>query len=281
MSNQATVTSGSGASQADAVLLVERPLPGLVRLTLNRPAAFHALDLVLLQALEAQLRALQQDETLKLVVLAASGRAFCAGLDLAELQALQAQGGEDEPGVQAALVQRFDLLNRVTLLLRELPAPVLAQVQGVATAAGCQLVAACDLAYAADTARFAVSGINLGLFCATPAVALSRNIGRKAAMHMLLTGEFIAAVEAKRLGLINDHAAPEQLDALVQSCVQSILAKPVQALHLGKALFHRQIETGVQAAYQMASHTMACNLMTAPTRAGIDAFLHKRPVRFD
>jgi enoyl-CoA hydratase/carnithine racemase len=162
------------------------------------------------------------------------------------------------------------------LSVQRLPVPVIARVQGLATAAGCQLVAMCDLAVAASSARFAVSGINVGLFCATPGVALSRNLGRKAAFEMLVTGDFIDAEQARVKGLVNRVAAPEQLDAALEALVASIVAKPRVAVSMGKQLFYRQLETGIAAAYEDAQRTMACNMMDASALEGVQAFIEKR-----
>ena len=162
------------------------------------------------------------------------------------------------------------------LSLQRLPVPVVAKVQGIATAAGCQLVAMCDLAVAASSAKFAVSGVNLGLFCSTPSVALSRNLGRKAAFEMLVTGEFISAAQALDKGLVNRVAALEDLDAAVEALVASIVAKPRVAVAMGKALFYRQLETGIQQAYEDAGNTMACNMMEASALEGVQAFIEKR-----
>jgi enoyl-CoA hydratase/carnithine racemase len=155
--------------------------------------------------------------------------------------------------------------------------PVLARVQGIATAAGCQLVAMCDLAVASSDAKFAVSGVNLGLFCATPSVPLSRNLGRKAAFEMLVTGDFISADEAQARGLVNRVASPAELDAAVEAMVARIAAKPRVALAMGKALFYRQAEVGIEAAYADAARTMACNMMDASALEGVQAFIDKRP----
>ena len=164
--------------------------------------------------------------------------------------------------------------------LQRLPVPVIARVHGIATAAGCQLVAQCDLAVAADTARFATSGVNYGLFCATPSVALSRNVSRKAAFEMLVTGDFISAQQAQEQGLINRAVPPEQLDAEVEKLIASIVAKPQVAIAMGKGLFYRQIEVGVAAAYEDAMQTMACNMMDADALEGVQAFIDKRAPRF-
>lgn len=241
---------------------------GLTTLTLNRPEAFNALSEELLEALQVQLDALAHDPSLRAVVIAASGKAFCAGHDLRQMRA--------EPDL-AYYRHLFDQCGRMMLSVQGLPVPVIAKVQGVATAAGCQLVAQCDLAVAARTARFAVSGVNLGLFCATPSVPLSRNLPRKAAFEMLATGEFIDAAQAQAWGLINRVAEPEELDQTVQHLVDQIRDKPRLALALGKQLFYRQLETGTRAAYDDAAQTMACNMMDATALEGVQAFLDKRP----
>ncbi|MFM8624660.1 MAG: enoyl-CoA hydratase [Betaproteobacteria bacterium] len=241
---------------------------GLTTLTLNRPEAFNALSEELLVALQVQLDALAHDPSLRAVVIAASGKAFCAGHDLRQMRA--------EPDL-AYYRHLFDQCGRMMLSVQGLPVPVIAKVQGVATAAGCQLVAQCDLAVAARTARFAVSGVNLGLFCATPSVPLSRNLPRKAAFEMLATGEFIDTAQAQAWGLINRVAEPEELDQTVQHLVDQIRGKPRLALALGKQLFYRQLEAGTRAAYDDAAQTMACNMMDATALEGVQAFLDKRP----
>ena len=238
---------------------------GLVTLTLNRPEAFNALSEELLAALQTELDKLAQEPELRVVVIEAAGKAFCAGHDLKQMRA--------EPSL-AYYQSLFAQCGRMMMSLQKLPVPVIAKVQGVATAAGCQLVAQCDLAVAAPSARFAVSGVNLGLFCATPSVALSRNLPRKAAFEMLATGDFISAERAQDLGLINRVA--EDLDAAVEALVERILSKPRLALALGKQLFYRQIETGMAAAYDDAAQTMACNMMDASALEGVQAFIDKR-----
>jgi enoyl-CoA hydratase/carnithine racemase len=238
---------------------------GLVTLTLNRPEAFNSLSEELLAALQTELDQLAQEPELRVVVIEAAGKAFCAGHDLKQMRA--------EPSL-AYYQSLFAQCGRMMMSLQKLPVPVIAKVQGVATAAGCQLVAQCDLAVAAPSARFAVSGVNLGLFCATPSVALSRNLPRKAAFEMLATGDFISAERAQALGLINRVA--EDLDAAVEALVERILSKPRLALALGKQLFYRQIETGMAAAYDDAAQTMACNMMDASALEGVQAFIDKR-----
>lgn len=256
-------------SEADREVLVERATDarGVVRLTLNRPKAFNALSEGLLAALQAELDAIAQDPAARIVVLAGSGRAFCAGHDLKEMRA--------QPSLDYYR-KLFDQCSRMMLAIQRLPQPVIARVQGIATAAGCQLVAMCDLAVAASDARFAVSGVNYGLFCSTPSVALARNVGRKEAMEMLLTGEFIDAPTAKARGLVNRVVPAEALDAEVEALVASILAKPQVAIAAGKGMFYRQLEMGIEAAYQLAGQTMACNMMSGEALEGVLAFVEKR-----
>ena len=251
----------------DPLLLRSQDARGVITLTLNRPQAFNALSQAMLDALQAELDAIAADPAARLLVIRASGRAFCAGHDLKEMRA--------EPSL--AYYQRlFAQCGRMMISLQRLPVPVIAQVQGIATAAGCQLVAMCDLAVAASDARFAVSGVNLGLFCATPSVALSRNLGRKAAFEMLVTGAFIGADEAKAKGLVNRVVAPDAVEAEVEALVGAIVGKPQVALALGKALFYRQLETGIAEAYADAGETMACNMMDASALEGVQAFIDKR-----
>jgi enoyl-CoA hydratase/carnithine racemase len=221
----------------------------------------------MLSALQSELDAVAVDEHVRAVVIAAGGKAFSAGHDLKEMRA--------QPS-QAYYEDLFARCARVMLTLQKLPVPVIARVQGIATAAGCQLVAACDLAVAAKEARFAVSGVNLGLFCSSPSVALSRNVGRKAAFEMLVTGEFISADEARERGLVNRVVDAEALDVEIEKVVAAIVAKPRVAIALGKHLFYRQIETGTADAYEDAGRTMACNMMEPTTLEGVQAFIEKR-----
>ena len=240
---------------------------GVVTLTLDRPQSFNALSEGMLAALQAELDAVAVDEKVRAVVIAAGGKAFSAGHDLKEMRA--------EPS-QSYYEDLFGRCARVMMTLQKLPVPVIARVQGVATAAGCQLVASCDLAVAAREARFAVSGVNLGLFCSSPSVALSRNVGRKAAFEMLVTGEFISADEARERGLVNRVVEASALDAEIERIVAAIVAKPRVAIALGKQLFYRQLETGTAAAYEDAGRTMACNMMEPATLEGVQAFIEKR-----
>ena len=251
----------------DALVLSQCDARGVFTLTLNRPLAFNALSEALLSALHDALGAVARDEGARAVVLAAAGKAFCAGHDLKEMRA--------EPSL-AYYQALFAQCTKVMLAVQQLPVPVIARVHGIATAAGCQLVAMCDLAVASNAARFAVSGVNYGLFCSTPSVALSRNLSRKAAFEMLVTGDFISADEAMAKGLVNRVAAPEKLDAEVERLVASIVAKPRVAVAMGKAMFYRQIEKGIAAAYDDAGQTMACNMMDEAALEGVQAFIEKR-----
>ena len=240
---------------------------GVVTLTMNRPANFNALSEEMLAALQEALDAVAADDSARVVVLAANGKAFCPGHNLKEMIATP----------QLAYYQRlFAQCSRVMLAIQQLPVPVIARVHGVATAAGCQLVAQCDLAVASTDAKFAVSGVNLGLFCSTPSVPLLRNVPTKFAMEMLLTGDFINAQQALERGLVNRAVAPDQLDATVAQLVDSILAKPRAAIAMGKELFYRQREMGLEAAYQLANQTMAVNMMDHCAQEGVTAFTEKR-----
>ena len=255
-------------------MTVEEPLvlrldraDGLTTLTLNRPGQFNSLSKDMLTAVKAELDAIAADEAIRVVVIAGAGKAFCAGHDLKEMRA-----NHSKAFMQALFKQCGELM----LTLTQMPQPVIARVHGIATAAGCQLVSMCDLAVAADVAKFAVSGINVGLFCSTPAVGLARNLGRKAALEMLLTGEFIDAMEAKAKGLVNRVAPADALDAEIERLAQSIIAKSAIAVRIGKGMFYQQLEMGLVEAYDYASEVMACNMMSDDAGEGIDAFMQKR-----
>ena len=240
---------------------------GVHTLTLNRAATFNTLSEEVLAALQGALDAIALDPLARVVVIAAHGKAFCAGHNLKEMRA--------QP--ELAYYQKlFAQCTRMMLSIQALPVPVLARVQGVATAAGCQLVAQCDLAVASTDASFGVNGIDVGLFCATPSVPLVRNIPAKQAMEMLLTGGFISAEEARVRGLVNRVVAPESLDADIEQMLQAILARPREAIAMGKALFYQQRETGIAAAYQLAGQTMACNMVHPVAQEGVQAFIEKR-----
>ncbi|MGL1833795.1 enoyl-CoA hydratase [Rhodocyclaceae bacterium SMB388] len=254
-------------NQADEPILLRSDDGGVARLTLNRPAQFNSLSRAMLEALIAEIDVIAADRGVRVVVLAGEGKAFCAGHDLKEMR------NNRNLQFQQDL---FRLCGRFMTKLTEMPQPVIARVHGIATAAGCQLVSMCDLAVAADVARFAVSGINVGLFCATPSVGLSRNMGRKEAFEMLVTGDFIDATEAQRRGLVNRVVPLERLDEEVGRLAAQICAKSPLAIKMGKQMFYRQLEMGMDAAYQVAAETMACNMMIDDAAEGIDAFVAKR-----
>ena len=240
---------------------------GVVTLTLNDPARFNALGTEMLLAMQRALDDVGRDESVRVVVLAAAGKAFCAGHNLKDMAA----------NPELAYYQKlFAQCSRMMLTLQKLSVPVIARVQGMATAAGCQLVAQCDLAVAADTASFATSGIHYGLFCGTPSVPLVRNVPAKRAMEMLLTGDFIDARTALAQGLVNRVVAADALDAEVEQLVVSILGKPRAAVALGKSLVYQQRELGIEAAYQLAGQAMAVNMMDAAAQEGARAFAEKR-----
>jgi enoyl-CoA hydratase/carnithine racemase len=261
-------TKPRGAEAEAPVLLSERRADGVALLTLNRPRAYNALSEELLAALTAELETLAADESLRCVVLGAAGKAFCAGHDLKQMRATPDQD---------YYRRLFAACSRTMQAIVALPVPVIARVQGMATAAGCQLVATCDLAVAAEEARFATSGINAGLFCSTPAVALTRNIPIKPAFEMLVTGDFIPAEEACRLGLINRAVPAGQLDEAVEALVGKILAKSPVAVRTGKRMVYAQLQRGLDDAYRYAAEVMACNMMAEDAGEGIDAFIEKRP----
>lgn len=248
-------------------ILLRDDRDGVTTLTLNRPHQYNVLSETMLAALQTEIDRIARDESIRVVVLAANGKAFCAGHDLKQMRS--------RPD-QAYYTDLFNQCSRVMLAIMRVPQPVIARVQGLATAAGCQLVAACDLAVAVDTARFATSGIKVGLFCATPSVAVSRNLSRKQAMEMLLTGDFIDAETARQQGLINRVAPVERLDEIVLELVEAILAKSFVAVSMGKEMFYKQLEMGVEEAYRYASEVMACNMMADDVGEGIDAFTEKR-----
>ena len=257
------------ATSADLppAVLHTRDERGVHSLVLNRPATFNALSEEMLAALQAALDAVALDASARIVVLSAQGKAFCAGHNLKEMRA--------QP--ELAYYQKlFAQCTRMMLSIQHLPVPVIAKVQALATAAGCQLVAQSDLAVAASQATFGVNGIDVGLFCATPSVPLVRNMPAKQAMEMLLTGEFITADEAKARGLVNRVVPLDALDAEVEKMVQSVLSKPREAVAMGKALFYKQRETGIEAAYQLAGQTMACNMVHPVAQEGVQAFIEKR-----
>ena len=249
-------------------LVIRENLGSVVTLTLNCPKQFNALSVNMLSAMQTELDSIAQDSSIRVVVIAANGKAFCAGHNLKEMRA------NPEKAFQRAL---FEQCSQMMLTINRMPQVVIAKVEGIATAAGCQLVAACDLAVASDNAKFATSGISVGLFCSTPAVAVSRNLSRKQAFEMLITGEFIDAHTALHQGLINRVASAEQLDTTLQSLIDSIIAKSSVALTTGKTMFYNQLDITLAEAYEYASEVMSCNMMADDVSEGIDAFIEKRP----
>lgn len=248
-------------------LLMREDNNGITTLTLNRPDKFNALSDELIAAMTDALDAIRADDRVRVVIIKANGRAFCVGHDLKQLRE-----NTDDDYISTLFSRCGEMMQRIEAL----PQPVIACVHAVATAAGCQLAAACDLAVASEKAKFAVSGITLGLFCSTPAVALSRNIGRKAAMEMLLTGDFVDAETARQYGLINRVVAPEALEGAVQELAEKIASKPSAAIQMGKALFYQQLNKPLDQAYALASETITRNMLLAETLEGVDAFLEKR-----
>ncbi|HCS69738.1 MAG TPA: enoyl-CoA hydratase [Rhodospirillaceae bacterium] len=261
-----TDNHNSGANEA---LLLRDDRDGIATLTLNRPDKFNALSTELMGAIQDQLDALAEDRSIKVVVIAANGRAFCAGHDLQEMKAM---------GGRAPLEALFKQCSRMMTSLTRIPQPVIARVHGVAAAAGCQLVAQCDLAVAAEGVRFSTSGINLGLFCSTPMVAVTRNLPRKQALELLFTGDFIDAETALQYGLINRVVPADRLDRATDELARTIADKSPRAIQFGKALFYKQIEEGLDAAYDLATETIVQNMLHPDAQGGVGAFLEKQPM---
>lgn len=257
----------TNSTTGTSMILIERPEPEIVRICMNRPQSFNALSSEMMHALQTQIDQLKTDETCRVIVLCATGKAFSSGHDLKEMNS------NPERDFYEKL---FAQCSSMMMSLQTLPQPVIAQVDGIATAAGCQLVAMCDLAIASNTSKFAVSGINYGLFCATPSVGLSRNVSRKVAMEMLLTGDFISADQAVEKGLLNRSVPVADLEREVLSMCLKITEKPSVAIALGKTLFYKQAEMGLASAYQLAGQVMACNMMDPSAQEGFQAFLDKR-----
>jgi enoyl-CoA hydratase/carnithine racemase len=257
-------------NELPALVLHTADQRGVHTLVLNRPSTFNALSEDMMADIQAKLDAIAKDTAARAVVVAATGKAFCAGHNLKDMLA----------NLELAYYQKlFAQCTRMMLSIQNLGLPVIAKVQGVATAAGCQLVAQCDLAVASSNASFGVNGIDVGLFCATPSVPLSRNIPAKQAMEMLLTGGFLTADEAMHAGLVNRvaaHDVPGALDLEVENLVSAIVARPREAIAMGKALFYKQRETNIEAAYQLAGQTMACNMAHPVAQEGVQAFIEKR-----
>jgi len=249
-------------------LLLRDDRDGIVTLTLNRPKAFNTLSRALMTELQTTLEAIAEDPAARVVVIAGSGPAFCAGHDLREMRA------DPSREAQQAL---FDQCSRLMLTLTRIPQPVIARVHGPAAAAGCQLVATCDLAVASEAAKFGTPGVKLGLFCSTPMVALTRAVGRKEAMRLLVTGDIVDAETARSIGLVNEVVAPDALDDAVAALAGKITAHSGTVVAIGKTAFYRQMELGLDEAYAYASGVMVENMMKQDAAEGIDAFLEKRP----
>lgn len=259
------------SSIAEKPILLRHENDGIATLTLNRPRQYNCLSQALLTDLQNALNTLGGEPGIRVIVIAGNGAAFCAGHDLKEMHA------HTDQAFHKAV---FEQCSRLMLAIRHLRQPVIAKVHGIATAAGCQLVASCDLAVASSSARFATSGINVGLFCSTPAVAISRNMPGKHAMKMLLTGDFIDAPTAVQQGLINEIAEPDDLDNGVRRLAESICEKSPAAIATGKEMYYRQLEMGVEQAYEFASETMVCSMNSEDAREGVDAFIGKRKPRW-
>jgi enoyl-CoA hydratase/carnithine racemase len=264
MNPSATATPGDVAAEPLVLTAIEG---GVARVTLNRPRQFNAISMDVLDALQAAFDAIARDAAVRVVVLAGSGPAFSGGHDLKEMMQHRT-----EPFIGAL----FERCSRLMLAMQALPQPVIARVHGIATAAGCQVVAACDLAIASTEARFATSGINYGLFCATPGVPVSRNVSRKRAFEMLFTGEFIDAATALDWGLVNRVVPPAGLDAEVARYAAMIAEKPRAVVAAGKAVFYEQIEAPLARAYQTASKAITCNMLGDDAAEGVGAFIAKR-----
>ena len=252
----------------DDALVLCSVADGVATLTMNQGSRFNPLSAGMILALAEALDTVSRDTAVRVVVLAARGRGFCAGHDLREMQS----HADDD----AWLNTMFNACSDLMIRIQKMPQPVVARVHGIATAAGCQLVAMCDLAVAADDSRFALPGVNIGLFCSTPAVAVARNIGRKRAMEMLLTGEMIDAHTALAWGLVNRVVPPDALDAEVDRLARLLASKSREVIAMGKKTFYQQIEMGISGAYSVAGQTMTCNMALEDTSEGIDAFLNKR-----
>jgi len=261
---------------AAAPLLLTAHAGGVLRLTLNRPQARNALSSELLTALQAALAGAAADDATRVIVIAAEGPVFSSGHDLKEMARHRADGDKG----RSAYAGLFSQCSAMMQAIVTNPKPVIAQVQGIATAAGCQMVASCDLAIASTAARFATPGVDIGLFCSTPMVALSRNVGRKAAMEMLLTGDMVAPEEARRIGLINRVVAPDILESETMALASRIAAKPRATVKTGKEAFYRQLEMPLGEAYAYASKVMTENMLEAEACEGIGAFLEKREAKW-
>jgi enoyl-CoA hydratase/carnithine racemase len=267
MAEAAEIDEAETEATTPEPVLLRHDAHGIAGLTLNRPDAFNALSKELLSTLQTELDAIKDDPSIRIVAITGRGRAFCAGHDLKEMS------GERN---RDALLGLFGQCSKMMLTLTQLPQPVIALVDGIATAAGCQLVAACDLALASTESRFATSGIKYGLFCSTPMVALSRNVGRKASMEMLLTGDFVEPEEALRLGLVNQVVKPDDMEEAFDAMANRLLDKPRDVLALGKRAFYQQLEMGLKDAYDFTTEVIVDNALGKDFEEGLQAFVEKR-----
>ncbi|HXU42517.1 MAG TPA: enoyl-CoA hydratase [Burkholderiales bacterium] len=258
----------SAVPKSDQPVLLREERDGICTLTMNRPQQMNLLTSEMLSALQKEFDSFKSDKSVRVVVLAGTGKGFCAGHDLKEIKALKAL-----PKIEAL----FNQCSRMMQTIPTLPQPVIAKVQGAAAAAGCQLVAQCDLAIASDAAKFVTSGVNWGFFCSTPGVAVGRNLSRKHAMEMLLTGEAIGAAKALEWGLINKMVSPQELDAAVSDLAKKLAEKPPATVAAGKRAFYQQMDLGLAKAYELASGVIASSFAHDEGRAGMDAFIEKRP----
>jgi enoyl-CoA hydratase/carnithine racemase len=258
----------SAVPQAEQPVLLREDRDGICTLTLNRPQQMNLLTSEMLSALQKEFESIKNDKSVRVIVLAGSGKGFCAGHDLKEIKALK-----ELPKIEAL----FNQCSRMMQTLPTLPQPVIAKVQGAAAAAGCQLVAQCDLAIAADVAKFVTSGVNWGFFCSTPGVAVGRNLSRKHAMEMLLTGEPIGAAKALEWGLVNEVVPTDQLDSATQELAAMLAAKPPATVAAGKRAFYQQMDLGLAKAYELASGVISGSFAHEEGKAGMEAFIEKRP----
>ena len=253
-------------------LLERHDTNAIAHLKMNAPEKLNALSEEMLSALQSQFDSLQNDRHIRAVILSGAGKAFCAGHDLKEMTA----GRQAEDGGKAYFIELFQKCARMMTSIQKLPQPVIAQVHGIATAAGCQMVASCDMAVAADNTRFGVNGVNIGLFCSTPMVALSRNIPRKQAFEMLTTGQFINAERARELGLVNRIASEDGLQAATVELAETVASKLAVAVKIGKEAFYNQLQMPISDAYDYTGSVMAENMLFRDTEEGISAFIEKR-----
>jgi enoyl-CoA hydratase/carnithine racemase len=258
----------SAVPQAEQPVLLREDRDGVCTLTMNRPQQMNLLTSGMLSALQKEFDSFKNDKSVRVVVIAGAGKGFCAGHDLKEIKALK-----ELPKIEAL----FNQCSRMMQTIPTLPQPVIAKVHGAAAAAGCQLVAQCDLAIAADVAKFVTSGVNWGFFCSTPGVAVGRNLSRKHAMEMLLTGEPIGAAKALEWGLVNKVVAPQELDSSVAELAKNLAAKPPATVAAGKRAFYQQMDLGLAKAYELASGVIASSFAHEEGKTGMDAFIEKRP----